>query len=152
MQDIKHLQACDSYRCSNNIPLPIPFLAVRHPLNILPFWMAGVTANSANFLPQSIHVEFVQGFYQQEMTESLLFLVLSDYLCLDTAQDPLTLPNSSSLPGWHVSLPLWFWKLIQNSSLQNSLSCLSQEGFLMEQWQGNCFCLSFSLAFLSYWH
>lgn len=85
------------------------------------------------------------------MTESLLFWFFLTLFAVMLPSTPLTLPISSHLPEWHVPLAFWFWKLIQNSSLQNSLSCLSPEGFLMEQQEGDCFCLSFTATFPAHW-
>lgn len=85
------------------------------------------------------------------MTESLLFCFFLTLFAVMLPSTPLTLPISSHLPEWHVPLAFWFWKLIQNSSLQNSLSCLSPEGFLMEQQEGDCFCLSFTATFPAHW-
>lgn len=45
--------------------------------------MAGVTANSANFLPHSVHAGLIQEFQQQELTETLFFVAIC--LCPDTA-------------------------------------------------------------------
>lgn len=61
MQDMKRLQAYDSHRCRNNIPFPIPPLAVRHPRNSfhLSGWLE--LRSPANFLPRSAHAGFHPG-------------------------------------------------------------------------------------------
>lgn len=151
MQDIKHLQAYDSYRCSNSIPLPIPLLAVRHPLNIL--YLSG-WRESQPVVQTSSHIQSTRdssGTLTAEDDRALLFLVVSDCLCFDSAKYPLALPNSSSpLDGrcpYHFGFESWPELLFIEFSFMPVSGGVSHGTV-----QGGCFCLSCSPAFPSYWH
>lgn len=88
------LQACDSRRCRNSIPFPIPPLAVRT-REIASTSLDGWSYSPANVLPRSARAGFHPGVVTAGADREL---VLWPFLTLrpDTAWSPLAFPVSSS--------------------------------------------------------
>lgn len=103
------LQACDSRRCRNNIPFPIPPLAGRHPRNSsrLSGWLE--LQSPADVPPCSARAGFHPGVLTAGADRELVlwpFLTL----CPDTAWSPLALPVSSRPSGPRVPLSREVWR------------------------------------------
>lgn len=152
MQDMKHLQACDSYRWSNNIPVPIPLLAARHPLTGLHLsgWL-----ELQQILQISSHPQCMQGSsrnFNSRRRRRTRFLALSYYLS-DTAQYPTGLSCLLQAPWIACTFNTGGFESQSRAPL-HAIQCLPlprQEWLSINQWEGDCLCLSFSPAF-PYWH